>query len=262
MKITKQIINKLKGKEGRKREEEIYAMVLNEIERGKKQKGLWAKAIAESEGNKSKIQSLYIQFRVQSIEDEMEILNEAEELRIEAAEAREQKKIEAAEAREQKKIEAAEAREQKKIEAAAAREEEEEQQHRKLWNEYAENLSHWQKSGHRYFTFATLFIYSIWVLHTVGISGGSQLWGKIYSALTYFSVDVGLLIFVSLFLINLCQPEGYSFSSRRYELDKRKNMYVYFDDPGRKWDGIKILLGIFLFHFIIDDNLVFDILKL
>ena len=51
---------------------------------------------------------------------------------------------------------------------------------RELWNEYAENLSHWQKSGHRYFPFATLFIYSIWVLHTVGISGGSQLLASVF----------------------------------------------------------------------------------
>ena len=72
MNLIKQIANKMKGIEGRDREEIIYASVLEELEKGKKKKGLWAKAIADSEGDKDKIEALYIKYRVQSFEDVME----------------------------------------------------------------------------------------------------------------------------------------------------------------------------------------------
>lgn len=84
MNILKEINNKLKGAEGRIREEIIYAAVMKEIKSGSKREGLWAKALSESEGNKAKAESLYIKYRVQSIEDELQV----EEEKLEAKEAK------------------------------------------------------------------------------------------------------------------------------------------------------------------------------
>lgn len=53
----------------------LYEYVLTELEDGTKIKGLWAKAMAISEGNDNKIQALYMQYRVQSIKDEFTKLN-------------------------------------------------------------------------------------------------------------------------------------------------------------------------------------------
>jgi len=79
MNILKEINNKLKGAEGRIREEIIYAAVMKEIKSGTKREGLWAKALSESEGNKAKTESLYIKYRVQSIEDELQVEEEKRE---------------------------------------------------------------------------------------------------------------------------------------------------------------------------------------
>ncbi|TLT03398.1 DUF2569 family protein [Aliarcobacter cibarius] len=48
----------------------LYEYVIDELEETSLIKGLWAKAIAHSEGNNDKAKSLYIQYRVQSIKDE------------------------------------------------------------------------------------------------------------------------------------------------------------------------------------------------
>jgi predicted DNA-binding protein len=53
----------------------LYEYVLTEIENEVILKGLWAKAMALSEGNDNKIQPLYMQYRVQSIKDEFTKLN-------------------------------------------------------------------------------------------------------------------------------------------------------------------------------------------
>jgi hypothetical protein len=47
----------------------LYEYVFDELEEGYKVKGLWAKAIAMSEGNENKAKSLYMQYRVQDIKD-------------------------------------------------------------------------------------------------------------------------------------------------------------------------------------------------
>jgi len=49
----------------------LYEYVLTEIENEVILKGLWAKAMALSECNDNKIQALYMQYRVQSIKDEL-----------------------------------------------------------------------------------------------------------------------------------------------------------------------------------------------
>lgn len=48
----------------------LYEYVMEEMESKEPLKGLWAKAIAHSEGNNDKAKSLYIQYRVQAVKDE------------------------------------------------------------------------------------------------------------------------------------------------------------------------------------------------
>jgi tetratricopeptide (TPR) repeat protein len=52
----------------------LYEYVLEELEKIEPIKGLWAKAIAHSEGNNEKAKSLYMQYRVQVIKDEFKAL--------------------------------------------------------------------------------------------------------------------------------------------------------------------------------------------
>lgn len=54
-------------------EEEVYKQALEEIEQKTIRSGIWAKALAKSEGEESKAKALYISYRVQSIKDELEI---------------------------------------------------------------------------------------------------------------------------------------------------------------------------------------------
>lgn len=50
--------------------DEMYAVAMNEIESGTVQKGLYARAFSQSEGDKNKTDALYIKFRVQTMKDE------------------------------------------------------------------------------------------------------------------------------------------------------------------------------------------------
>ncbi len=52
-------------------DELIYSTVMNELEQGFKRNGLWGIAIANSGGDNSKALSLYIQYRAQSLKDEL-----------------------------------------------------------------------------------------------------------------------------------------------------------------------------------------------
>lgn len=54
-------------------EEQLYEQVVMELSQGQRRNGLWAKAIASSDGSEEKAKSLYIEYRVQSIKDEAEI---------------------------------------------------------------------------------------------------------------------------------------------------------------------------------------------
>jgi hypothetical protein len=63
-------------------EEQLYEQVVLELSNGQKRAGLWAKALANGDGIEEKAKSLYLQYRVQSIKDEMEIAAAiAEEMR-------------------------------------------------------------------------------------------------------------------------------------------------------------------------------------
>ena len=54
-------------------EEQLYEQVVIELAQGQRRDGLWAKAMANSDGSEEKTKSLYIKYRVQSIKDEAEI---------------------------------------------------------------------------------------------------------------------------------------------------------------------------------------------
>jgi len=56
-------------------EEFLYEYVMEELENSETKKGVWAKAIAQSEGNNDKAKSLYIQYRVEAIKDGFNSLN-------------------------------------------------------------------------------------------------------------------------------------------------------------------------------------------
>jgi hypothetical protein len=59
-------------------DEQIYAQVLNEIENGQRRDGLWAKALAHSDGCNEKAKSLYIKYRAESIRDEITLATKDE----------------------------------------------------------------------------------------------------------------------------------------------------------------------------------------
>ncbi|MEH6550082.1 MAG: hypothetical protein V7744_08870 [Pseudomonadales bacterium] len=54
-------------------EEQLYQVVVDELRQGQKREGLWAKAIARSDGSEDKAKSLYLKYRVQSIIDENKV---------------------------------------------------------------------------------------------------------------------------------------------------------------------------------------------
>lgn len=80
----------------RLKEEQIYEAIAKELQQGIKREGLWAKAITRSEGNDRKAKSLYIEFRAQSIIDEIQITeqiagSEEEKQRVKMKEIRARK---------------------------------------------------------------------------------------------------------------------------------------------------------------------------
>ena len=56
--------------EDRLTEVQLYELVAEELENNQQSKGLWAKAIADSQGNHEKVSALYIKLRVQMVKDE------------------------------------------------------------------------------------------------------------------------------------------------------------------------------------------------
>tara|TARA_B100000989_G_C19452986_1_gene432644 strand:- start:226 stop:672 length:447 start_codon:yes stop_codon:yes gene_type:complete len=64
---------KLNSAKSRLFEERIYELVSKEIESGQKRVGLWAKALATSDGSEERAKSKYIKLRVQSMKDELEL---------------------------------------------------------------------------------------------------------------------------------------------------------------------------------------------
>ena len=78
------------------KEEAFYQKVLNEIQKGFMREGIYAKALADSLGDKSKAESLYIKYRVQILKDETK--HEAKLIAFEKQAAEEKRKKEKIEA--------------------------------------------------------------------------------------------------------------------------------------------------------------------
>lgn len=57
-------------------EEKLYEEVAQDLDRGKRREGIWAKALANSNGSESQAQSLYIKYHVQALKDELQLQNE------------------------------------------------------------------------------------------------------------------------------------------------------------------------------------------
>lgn len=68
-------------------EERLYADALKEIEQGVRRDGLWAKALAKSNGNEDAAKGAYIEYRVQSLKDE--IILESQETELKQKQAKE-----------------------------------------------------------------------------------------------------------------------------------------------------------------------------
>lgn len=58
-------------KEHRRTEEQLYSIVVEEIERNEINKALWAKALSDSDNDKNKTRALYIKYRVQRLKDDI-----------------------------------------------------------------------------------------------------------------------------------------------------------------------------------------------
>ena len=56
-------------------EEKLYEQVAQGLAQGKRREGIWAKAMADSNGQEDKAASLYIQYHVQALKDEMTVKN-------------------------------------------------------------------------------------------------------------------------------------------------------------------------------------------
>jgi hypothetical protein len=59
-------------------DDKLYEIAMEEIENNSVQKGLYARAFSQSEGDKDKTDALYIKFRVQSLQDELMLEAEQE----------------------------------------------------------------------------------------------------------------------------------------------------------------------------------------
>ena len=57
-------------------EEKLYEDVVQELNQNIRRDGLWAKALASSDGSEEKAKSTYIRLRVQSMKDEAEVIDE------------------------------------------------------------------------------------------------------------------------------------------------------------------------------------------
>ena len=75
MDILKKLLDKLKNSDDRQREEIIYREVLLEIQNGVRRDGIWVKALVDGEGDKNKVEALYIKYRAKSLHDEIKKYN-------------------------------------------------------------------------------------------------------------------------------------------------------------------------------------------
>jgi hypothetical protein len=55
-------------------EERLYEMVMDELDTGNIRRGIWAKAVAKSNGNDNQARSKYLELRVESLKDEAHVI--------------------------------------------------------------------------------------------------------------------------------------------------------------------------------------------
>ena len=97
----------------RKHETYLYELVMEEIAKNERQKGIWGQAIVKSNGDEKKAEAEYIKLRVESLKDELEIQEQEEiekatiqaELDKKAKEEKEKKAKEKAKTKQQIKLE-------------------------------------------------------------------------------------------------------------------------------------------------------------
>ncbi len=89
------MFEKFKAKLAKSRllEEKLYQEVLRELNENIIRDGLWAKALADSDGSEEKAKSKYIKLRVQSMKDETEIILAAEREELEKQSAEEERQF-------------------------------------------------------------------------------------------------------------------------------------------------------------------------
>jgi len=244
MNFIKQIVNKIKGIEGRDREEIIYASVLEELEKGNKKKGLWAKAIADSEGDKDKIESFYIKYRVQSIEDEIEIA----ENKIRDKEQKIQDAIDLKEQQYQNAIDLADQKESDEWEEAD----------RKDTEEFLESLNHWEKYGHRYFTYPVYLIYASWFF-SPHHSFFYQVWVRIYGFFyDLYPTNPMFVLVACLLIVSWFQPWVYGHGENYEHYDKEDDVTRHGSMVFDRF-GIKFLVFVFFSHYFFGDRTLFDL---
>ena len=56
-------------------EEKFYEQVVIELESGERRNGLWAKAVADTDGKEGRAEAQYIKYRVQSLKDELKLMS-------------------------------------------------------------------------------------------------------------------------------------------------------------------------------------------
>tara|TARA_B110000503_G_scaffold139644_1_gene228510 strand:- start:818 stop:1321 length:504 start_codon:yes stop_codon:yes gene_type:complete len=71
----------------RKQESLLFEYVMDEIEKGIRNKGLWGKALVKCEGNEVKASADYINLRVQELKDEIKLNNIFQDERLQAIQA-------------------------------------------------------------------------------------------------------------------------------------------------------------------------------
>ena len=75
MNILDKLLEKFKNADDRQKEEFVYKEILLEMQEGIRRDGLWAKALVDAEGDKDKVEALYIKYRAQSLFDEINHYN-------------------------------------------------------------------------------------------------------------------------------------------------------------------------------------------
>ncbi len=72
----------------RKLEEQLYNKVAEELQNGKKHNAIWAKALAYAKGDSGIAQGKYIEYRIESLKDDLIIADENQKIKVQQQEER------------------------------------------------------------------------------------------------------------------------------------------------------------------------------